>query len=97
MDELNALPYLDCVVHETLRVYAPVTVTSAPSIFLPIILNKPRCSGRIALRDDVVPLSMAVTDTKGRVHENLRYVFSPTVLLKAEYSRHKAYARAKRS
>jgi cytochrome P450 len=28
MDELNALPYLDCVVRETLRAYAPVTITS---------------------------------------------------------------------
>ncbi|KAJ7110658.1 cytochrome P450 [Mycena epipterygia] len=28
MDELNALPYLDCVVHETLRVHAPVTGTT---------------------------------------------------------------------
>ncbi|KAJ7099283.1 cytochrome P450 [Mycena belliarum] len=28
MDELNALPYLDCVVRETLRVHAPVPSTS---------------------------------------------------------------------
>ncbi|KAJ6533502.1 cytochrome P450 [Mycena capillaripes] len=28
MDELNALPYLDCVVHEALRLHAPVTVTN---------------------------------------------------------------------
>ncbi|KAJ6546036.1 cytochrome P450 [Mycena vulgaris] len=28
MDELNALPYLECVVKETLRVHAPVTSTS---------------------------------------------------------------------
>ncbi|KAJ7892659.1 cytochrome P450 [Mycena leptocephala] len=28
MDELNALPYLDCVAHETLRMYAPAPATS---------------------------------------------------------------------
>ncbi|KAJ7778749.1 cytochrome P450 [Mycena maculata] len=28
MDELNALPYLDCVVRETMRVHAPVPATS---------------------------------------------------------------------
>ncbi|KAF7334967.1 hypothetical protein MVEN_02246700 [Mycena venus] len=55
MDELNALPYLDSVVRETLRLYAPVPGTS-----------------RIALRDDVVPLSTPVTDTNGTVHESLR-------------------------
>ncbi|KAJ7670074.1 cytochrome P450 [Mycena polygramma] len=54
MDELNALPFLDCVVRETLRVHAPVPKT-----------------GRIALRDDVVPLATPYTDTKGEVHQNL--------------------------
>jgi cytochrome P450 len=29
MDELNALPFLDCVVRETLRLHAPVTATSS--------------------------------------------------------------------
>ncbi|KAJ6458410.1 cytochrome P450 [Mycena vitilis] len=54
MDELNALPFLDCVVRETLRLHAPVPGT-----------------GRIALRDDVVPLATPYTDTKGVVHQNL--------------------------
>ncbi|KAJ7120541.1 cytochrome P450 [Mycena crocata] len=54
MDELNALPYLDCVVREVLRVWAPVTGTS-----------------RIAMRDDVVPLSAPYTDVTGAVHETL--------------------------
>ncbi|KAJ6564735.1 cytochrome P450 [Mycena capillaripes] len=55
MEDLNALPYLDCVVRETLRAYAPVTATS-----------------RIALRDDIVPLSTPFKDTNGTVHESLR-------------------------
>ncbi|KAJ6462437.1 cytochrome P450 [Mycena sanguinolenta] len=32
MDELNALPYLDCVVRETLRVHAPVPYTNRISL-----------------------------------------------------------------
>ncbi|KAJ7259650.1 cytochrome P450 [Mycena rebaudengoi] len=32
MDELNALPFLDCVVRETLRLHAPVTATSRIAI-----------------------------------------------------------------
>ncbi|KAJ7235227.1 cytochrome P450 [Mycena rebaudengoi] len=55
MDELNALPYLDCVVRETLRLYAPVPLT-----------------GRVAMRDDLIPLSTPYTDVNGTVHESLR-------------------------
>ncbi|KAJ7698378.1 cytochrome P450 [Mycena rosella] len=32
MEELNGLPYLDCVVRETLRVHAPVTVSARVSL-----------------------------------------------------------------
>ncbi|KAJ7485931.1 cytochrome P450 [Mycena latifolia] len=55
MEDLNNLPYLDCVVRETLRVNAPVTATS-----------------RIALCDDIIPLSTPFTDKNGTVHEALR-------------------------
>ncbi|KAK6987515.1 cytochrome P450 [Favolaschia claudopus] len=55
LDELNSLRYLDCVVRETLRVHAPVTMT-----------------GRMAMQDDVVPLSTPVTDSRGEVHESIR-------------------------
>ncbi|PIL29914.1 cytochrome P450 [Ganoderma sinense ZZ0214-1] len=50
MDELNELPYLDLVVRETLRLHAPVTITS-----------------RMALEDDVLPLSTPLTDKHGDV------------------------------
>jgi cytochrome P450 len=33
MDQLNELPYLDCVVRETLRVHAPVPSTSSHALF----------------------------------------------------------------
>ncbi|KAF7341712.1 hypothetical protein MSAN_02069600 [Mycena sanguinolenta] len=64
MDELNALPYLDCVVRETLRLYAPVQATS-----------------RIALRDDVLPLADPVMDTRGIVHESLRFRKGEMILI----------------
>lgn len=50
MDQLNALPYLDMVVRETMRIHCPVPSTI-----------------RIAVKDDVLPLSKPVMDTKGRV------------------------------
>ncbi|KAJ7082622.1 cytochrome P450 [Mycena belliarum] len=55
MEELNELKYLDCIVRETLRLYAPVPATS-----------------RTAMQDDVVPLSMPVTDKRGVVHDHWR-------------------------
>ena len=55
MDELNSLPYLDSVVRETLRLYAPIPFTS-----------------RVAVKDDVLPLSTPVKDKLGRVHESVQ-------------------------
>ncbi|EPS98037.1 hypothetical protein FOMPIDRAFT_89991 [Fomitopsis schrenkii] len=55
MDELNALPYLDAVVREILRVHAPV-----------------RATGRIAVKDDIIPLSIPITDRYGRIHDHVK-------------------------
>ncbi|TBU30862.1 cytochrome P450 [Dichomitus squalens] len=53
MEDLNALPYLDLIIRESLRLYAPVTLTS-----------------RVAVHDDVLPLSEPITDKNGNVlHE----------------------------
>ncbi|KAL4261304.1 Cytochrome P450 superfamily protein [Pleurotus pulmonarius] len=54
MDELNALPYLDAVVRETMRVHAPVPSTV-----------------RVAVADDVLPLSVPLTDLKGDIHQSV--------------------------
>lgn len=54
MDELNALPYLDAVVRETMRVHAPVPSTV-----------------RVAVADDVLPLSVPLTDLKGITHQSV--------------------------
>ena len=51
MDDLNSLPYLDLIVHETLCMHCrAITLTS-----------------RIAMRDDVLPLSKPLTDVRGNV------------------------------
>jgi cytochrome P450 len=57
MDQLNALPYLDMVVRETLRVHAPVPSTI-----------------RVAMKDDVLPLSKPFTDRRGHVQTSIQYV-----------------------
>lgn len=74
MDELNGLPYLDMVVRESLRVHAPVPLTS-----------------RVAMKDDILPLSEPVTDCKGKVHHTLRIrkgqmVFVPIVAMNNDKS-----------
>ncbi|KAJ7879689.1 cytochrome P450 [Mycena leptocephala] len=54
MEELNALPYLENVVRETLRAHTPlVSVT------------------RVAMVDDVLPLSIPYTDPTGVIHDSL--------------------------
>ncbi|KAJ7884436.1 cytochrome P450 [Mycena leptocephala] len=54
MEELNALPYLENVIRETLRVHTPlVSVT------------------RVAMMNDVLPLSIPYTDPAGVVHDSL--------------------------
>ncbi|KAK7051716.1 cytochrome P450 [Favolaschia claudopus] len=54
MDELNALPYLEQVVRETMRVHAPAVFTQ-----------------RIAVADDVLPLSKPYIDKDGKSHDSL--------------------------
>ncbi|KIP05287.1 hypothetical protein PHLGIDRAFT_119937 [Phlebiopsis gigantea 11061_1 CR5-6] len=54
MDELNALPYLDMVVKETLRHHTPVPA-----------------SGRVAMKDDVIPVNTPFTDKKGRTRDHI--------------------------
>ncbi|KAJ7323280.1 cytochrome P450 [Mycena albidolilacea] len=54
MEELSALPYLENVVRETLRVHTPlVSVT------------------RMAMVDDILPLSIPYTDPTGVVHDSI--------------------------
>ncbi|KAJ3514175.1 hypothetical protein NLJ89_g2525 [Agrocybe chaxingu] len=64
MDELNALPYLDMVVRETLRVHAPVPSTI-----------------RVAVEDDVLPLSIPVAAKDGSVLREIRVQKGQTMLI----------------
>jgi hypothetical protein len=57
MDELSALPYLDAVVRETLRVHSPVPSTI-----------------RVAMEDDVIPLSTPFVDKNGHTQHGIKYV-----------------------
>lgn len=52
MDELNALPYLDAVVRETMRVHAPVPATFRTAMKDDILpLNTPFTDRKGVLRD----------------------------------------------
>jgi hypothetical protein len=55
MDQLNALPYLDMVVREVLRIHAPVPSTI-----------------RVAMKDDVIPLSEPFVDKHGKMQYEIR-------------------------
>ena len=54
-DELNALPFLDAVVRETLRLHAAVPSTV-----------------RIAMHDDVIPLSEPIIDKNGVKRDEIK-------------------------
>ncbi|KAJ7447517.1 cytochrome P450 [Mycena galericulata] len=54
MEELNALPYLENVVRETMRVHSPVVFTQ-----------------RMAMEDDILPLSHPYIDKEGKAHDSL--------------------------
>ncbi|KAJ7478985.1 cytochrome P450 [Mycena latifolia] len=73
MDELNGLPYLDCVVWETLRLHAPVAATGA--------LPSDNASRSVSLCDDIIPLAEPYTDVQGIVHENLSIPKGANVIL----------------
>ncbi|KAI0779889.1 cytochrome P450 [Fomes fomentarius] len=64
MEDLSSLPYLEKVVHETLRLHAPVTITN-----------------RVAMRDDVLPVSAPFMDKYGRVQNEIRIAKGERILI----------------
>ncbi|CAK5263997.1 unnamed protein product [Mycena citricolor] len=81
MDELNALPYLECVVRETLRVHCPVAATG--NGLLPVVLQDAHSNYAVreAVQDDVVPLAVPFTDVNGAVHDTLQVKKGQTILI----------------
>ncbi|KAF7341221.1 hypothetical protein MVEN_01857500 [Mycena venus] len=65
MDELNALPYLDAVVRETLRCHAPVVQIQRVAM----------------RDDDVIPLSKPYTDRNGVIHDKISLRKGQSVML----------------
>ena len=68
----NSLPYLDAVVHETLRVHSPVTeqirVVSSLQFYLYFPLTGINCQ---ATEDDIIPLSEPVRTRSGDLVDNI--------------------------
>ncbi|KAI0044004.1 cytochrome P450 [Auriscalpium vulgare] len=68
MDELNALPYLEGVLRESLRLYAPVTATE-----------------RVAMQDDVIPLSKPFVDKAGVVRHEISVPKGSTIMVPIQH------------
>jgi len=64
MDALMALPYLDSVCRETLRIHPPVPM-----------------AGRVAQKEDMIPLETTFLDVKGRTQDYIRVTKGDFVLL----------------